>query len=349
VVVGCDIGSACVQPFCANGNCLMSAVNCDDFNPCTADTCTAGSGCIHTPIANCGGCTSNAQCDDKTACSTDTCDPTTKQCRHQFDPACRPCTADNVALVCNDYDACTYDVCGSDGNCAYVPTGAEECVTEFCQDDLDCVDSSTCTIGRCDQFTGLCEYLAALCEDSNPCTVDGPAQCVEGIGCLNAVDPTCGGSSCLTAADCPVESPCFIPACSAGKCTGAWKTCNDGNACTGDYCDNADGVCKTFPAQPCTAKPCTTSADCGQGNCEIAECRSGTCVVTPTPCNDNDPCTQDECVTDACVFSPVPGCTGCSVDTDCDDTANCTEDNCYGPGDCRHEPAIYPGCPESTP
>jgi hypothetical protein len=61
------------------------------------------------------------------------------------------------------------------------------------------------------------------------------------------------------------------------------------------------------------------------------------CVAAaPTPCDDQDPCTQSTCTSVAgCVHTPIAGC--CHTDADCDDGNPCTEDRCPGPGlFCRH-------------
>ena len=52
---GCEDGNACTaNDFCQNGDCQSGgAVNCDDSNPCTDDSCAPGTGCVHTPGQNC--------------------------------------------------------------------------------------------------------------------------------------------------------------------------------------------------------------------------------------------------------------------------------------------------------
>src|SRR5256885_13183475 len=52
---------------CGGGACLPgAALNCDDSNPCTDDSCDPGTGCVHV--------NNTAPCSDGNACTTgDTC------------------------------------------------------------------------------------------------------------------------------------------------------------------------------------------------------------------------------------------------------------------------------------
>ena len=50
----CDDGDACTVTFCGAGSCQFSSnVNCDDQNPCTADSCDAVTGCTNEEIPEC--------------------------------------------------------------------------------------------------------------------------------------------------------------------------------------------------------------------------------------------------------------------------------------------------------
>jgi MYXO-CTERM domain-containing protein len=107
----CSNGDACDgEELCSNGVCSPgTAMDCDDRNPCTDDSCEGG-GCQHTAVADdtsCGGglcgeqyCTagkcvsSNTQdCDDQNECTRDWCDPASG-CVHESLPqgyACGEC------------------------------------------------------------------------------------------------------------------------------------------------------------------------------------------------------------------------------------------------------------------
>ena len=62
-------------------------------------------------------------------------------------------------------------------------------------------------------------------------------------------------------------------------------SCDDGNACTEDFCDPATGECQHVPVS------------CDDGNaCTMDSCdpQSG-CFFTVKNCDDGDPCTEDVC------------------------------------------------------
>lgn len=90
-------GMACGSSPCAPGacnltTCKVAPVNCDDGNPCTADTCDAGTGaCTFTPI---GG-----SCDDGNACTTgDVC--TAGQCVGEPSVTCGSCETCDPSAGC---------------------------------------------------------------------------------------------------------------------------------------------------------------------------------------------------------------------------------------------------------
>ncbi len=74
----------------------VGAVDCDDGNACTTDSCSNNS-CVNTPIV----------CNDNNACTTDSCDPVTGCV---FTP-----------VVCNDNNPCTTDSCDSGTGCVFTP------------------------------------------------------------------------------------------------------------------------------------------------------------------------------------------------------------------------------------
>jgi hypothetical protein len=83
----CDDGNACTTDSChPSAGCQHAALDCNDGNACTADGCDPASGCTHTPIA----------CDDNDICTVDGCDFTTG-CTHTPIPNCAPRTNDLCA------------------------------------------------------------------------------------------------------------------------------------------------------------------------------------------------------------------------------------------------------------
>ncbi len=45
----------CTIDACNAGNCSNTPINCDDNDPCTADSCDGSGNCVNDPIPNCGG------------------------------------------------------------------------------------------------------------------------------------------------------------------------------------------------------------------------------------------------------------------------------------------------------
>src|ERR1051325_3774488 len=110
-------GTSCSDGNLCNGTetCLggvgggSSLLDCNDNNPCTADTCDPLLGCQHAPVVD------GTACNDGDACNgTETCQGGT-------------CTA-GTALNCNDNNTCTTDTCDAAAGCqhAAAPNRSEE-------------------------------------------------------------------------------------------------------------------------------------------------------------------------------------------------------------------------------
>jgi hypothetical protein len=188
------------------------------------------------------------------------------------------------------------------------------------------VDSGDpCVAPICDPASGVCGVPVAdgtACDDGNVCTAND--ACVSGV-CTSA--PTAGGT-------CDDGDPCTVgDTCTGGACAGAAKTCpSDGNACTADTCNPADGSCglPVGDGGPCDdGDLCTTDTTCTGG-----VCGGGTSV---TCSDDGDPCTADVCdpATGSCGMPAADG-------APCDDGEQCTlPDGCTG-GICSGP--TYAGC-----
>ncbi len=144
----CTLGDSCD----GQGNCSGAPNQCDDNNPCTADSCLPKSGCQHTPLSDgaacdvdgnlctpdvCkeGGCSSQppTECDDGVDCTVDKCDSSTGQCNFIPDPN-----------QCNDNNPCTNDLCTENG-----------CVNDLLPDLATCDDGAVAT-GPDFCFQGTC-------------------------------------------------------------------------------------------------------------------------------------------------------------------------------------------------
>ncbi len=127
---------------------------------------------------------------------------------------------------------------------------------------------------------------------------------------------------------CASTSKCLLGAqCQNGQCVGEAVTCDDGNACTVDVCNEQTG-CEFLPRPPCPGdgicrkgvcdvkKGCGLAdvedgASCGQSQSCIAAqiCIAGACVVRDPPdgyiCAEASPCqAEGRCVQNVCVRQP---------------------------------------------
>lgn len=243
--------------------CLTNA-DCDDGNPCTADTCNPTTGlCQSAPLpdgTSCddqnactvggacvsGSCGTPVVCNDGNPCSTDVCNPATGACT--FTPiVCddgNPCTTDSCSpatgqcgftaqadgTACNDGDLCT-----SGDVCAVLPGQ----VVPTCQGQPKCADADPCTADRCDPTTGACSNPPIQCDDGNSCTIDA---CVGGFCVSSPMAGACDDGDRCTIGDTCTPGPSGQPICS-----GIPANCDDGDACTMDTCNPVTGGCLHMP------------------------------------------------------------------------------------------------------
>ncbi|NUN13374.1 MAG: hypothetical protein HUU55_07020 [Myxococcales bacterium] len=220
----CTLNDKCVGSVCTGG----TAPNCNDNNPCTADSCSKTTGCVNTPIAG-SACTDNNACTLGDACNN-----------------VGVCVAGN-ALVCNDGETCTTDTCNPQSGCVYTNNALS------CQDGDACTENDICAAGKCKGGT------FKSCNDNNNCTndvCDKISGCVFSPNTLACNDndvctegDACSNGTCKPGAPkiCNDNNPCTINSCD--KVTGCKyspepsKLCDDSNDCTvNDVCDT-EGVC----------------------------------------------------------------------------------------------------------
>jgi len=102
----CDVGVAACGAAC-RCDCTLPAQSCgecDDGDPCTADTCDAVAGCVHAPLPD------GTPCADGTVCNGE------ETCRGGM------CVA-GVAPRCDDGDGCTEDGCDAITGCTHERVG----------------------------------------------------------------------------------------------------------------------------------------------------------------------------------------------------------------------------------
>ncbi len=336
----CDDASTCTTgDKCSDGDCVGVAVQCDDKNPCTTDSCDATKGCttsaaVGVDCSDNNACTvgdacSGGQClpgdatvcDDGNPCTTDSCNSKTGCIFAANGLACSDgnlCTTTDTCsggvcvpgatLPCQDGNPCSDDSCDPKQGCVFAPN------TSSCSDGNVCTQDDTCVGGQCQPG------VAKVCDDINPCTTD---SCDAKKGCIYAVN----------SAPCTDNNPCTEgDLCKVGVCQGGpAKLCDDGNPCTTDSCDAIKG-CVQAPNQ----------ASCDDGNtCTTGDvCTGGTCKPGKVSvCDDKDPCTTDSC-------DPTIGCTSTPNTAPCDDGSVCTLGDVCAGGQCQ--PGKLVGCDDGN-
>lgn len=356
---GCDDSNVCTTDSCESGQCKFSPVTCDDGNECTTDACDSKDGsCVHVVKS----------CDDSDACTSDSCNQQTGQCNYG-------------TVSCDDANACTTDTCDKVKGCGHTVTSCDDgnqCTTDSCDPDIGCVhtsvvcdDGDPCTTDACDPTKG-CVAKLIVCDDGQAYTTD---TCVSGK-CVFSVNE----GTCFTADDCKDGSPCtedvcdpathkckFVEVvcndgdpCTIEKCVSApvgalgymcvvtdYKSCDDSDACTADYCDYKTGQCKSEnwgcdDGNPCTTDSCDTKTGCvySQVNCDDGN------ACTSDSCDENKGCTHawaascclkdSDCSTGyACVTNTCKKVLECTTAADCNDNSAYTEDYCAN-GACKH-------------
>jgi len=288
----CDDGDACTaKDKCIAGACKGgAALDCDDENVCTADSCDIVKGCVHSNVEATKPCP-----DDGNPCTFDGCDGLGKCAHTTLSGICtiagQCVTAGTIdpkdpCKVCNPLQSKTQYVLQNglqcdDGNACTV---ADKCTAGTCGGKpMDCSGKDgPCTEGICN--AGVCVTAPKVggCDDGNPCT--------EADACANGV---CQGAS----KDCSkFDGACTVGTCEGGVCQAKPKpnSCDDGDPCTtGDSCGT--GGCKGTPMN-CTS----LDGPCGKG-----VCKAGQCVTQPAgsggTCSDGNPCTvSDTCQNGVC-------------------------------------------------
>ncbi len=243
----CDDGSACTtSDTCLAWLCVGGpALNCDDANLCTDDSCNPATGCVHTnnsaPCNDGNACTTNdacsgglcvggpaLNCDDSNPCTDDSCNPATG------------CVNSNNTAPCSDGNACTTNDACSGGLCAGGPA-------------LNCDDSNPCTDDSCNPATG-CVHTnnTAPCDDGSACTTND--TCSGGL-CVGGPAPNCDDSNPCTDDSCNPATGCVH--------TNNTASCDDGDLCTAaDACSG--GACAGTPIECEPALTCNPS----NGQCE---------------------------------------------------------------------------------
>jgi fibro-slime domain-containing protein len=162
-VASCDITAiscasatpvdACTPITCDDTlGCINTTSICNDYNPCTVDTCVGPNNCTHTIPP--------AVCDDNSVCTIDSCNSSfsslTQACQHT-NITCTPPNACQSNAGCDPVNGCMYQptVC---------PTPADFCSVVICDNTAGCVTTSkSCPVTDADCYIGICNNVTATC------------------------------------------------------------------------------------------------------------------------------------------------------------------------------------------
>ncbi len=256
--LGCSDGDVCtVGDTCSGGQCAAGgALDCDDGNGCTVDSCSAEIGCVHEA--------GEGACEDGSAGTGGVV---------WGGGACQP----GAALVCDDNNPCTKDACDKDSGCVTSAieggcTDDNACtVNDYCAAGAcvpggvaGCNDGDVCTADQCDPVTG-CVHTpnTAPCDDSNICT-SGEA-CLAGE-CTGGAPLSCDDDNVCTVDSCSLDSGCVHQ-----KLDGYVEVAGCSDACNG--CSG--GQCIPLPSGAADDKGAQTCGD-SSGTCE--RCLQGQCT-----------------------------------------------------------------------
>ena len=233
----CEDGDACTYgETCTTGVCNGGAqLNCDDLNPCTADSCEKLTGCAHTPQN--GACNDGNACTDSDVCSGGACvgaqsPPCASDQNLCTDDVCDPtlgCVHTNNALPCTDGSVCTQTDTCSGGVCV---GGAP----------LNCADDGNpCTTESCNPISGCASINnAAGCDDGDACTLNDVCSggtCKSGAAKdCTSLNTTCGDGKC-SLGSCYMDPYPIKTACPTGLCNGL-------GACEAQTAQTIDGCTK---------------------------------------------------------------------------------------------------------
>lgn len=259
----------------------------DDNNGCTIDTCLNGSA-VYTAVVMGAACGLNSYCNATGQCvgclQPSDCAGTFDFCKqatcidgvcgvsYELDGKALPdnqTAHDCFVVVCDgagntvtkvdqtdvpmDGNACTQDLCGTDGT----PSHSPEPASTPCGDGVNDI---------CDDFGTCKQSNGKPCTSANECS---SGYCVDGVCCDSACDAAC--------------SACNVSPMTTGACTAVPLGQDDVNAglpCTGNSLCDGNGACKKENGQPCA-----TSSECFQGFCADGYCCENDCSATCKACN----------------------------------------------------------------
>jgi len=326
----CDDGQVCNGAEVCNltlGCQSGTALDCNDANACTADSCDPTLGCQHSTVS----------CDDGNACTEDNCSSAVG-CQHTNNS--NPCA--------DDGNSCTSDVCSAgtcthpdNGSCslgAFLETGGQVVI------EAEHFSINTARAAHTWDLTSDGAASGGQCMSSNPnnganvntgyvtgspqldfpvkFTTTGTYQVwLRGLGAGSADRTVHAGLDGVGAASADrISGFSTAYAWSRSTLDGAVATINV--ASPGVHTVNLWMREDGFRVDRLLL---TTNAGLTPSGTGPAESTRGPGCTSSASCNDSNPCTQDSCVSGTCSYAPASSGTTCA-----DDGNSCTSDVCSG-------------------
>ncbi len=168
-----------------------------------------------------------------------------------------------------------------------VPVGMGGCVTDT---QCEALGVQICKVASCNLATGLCEWSEAP-EKWPPatCKCGGAGMCSQGY-CLSAKEENCDDGNACTQDFCDIILGCVHQPRNGAVCTDL-DACTTGEICVG-------GTCVTKPLCPDTKNPCYTDT-CNAGNCQTVAKTSSEPIACPGEglCQTDGVCQGKLCIT----------------------------------------------------
>ncbi|MBI5607960.1 MAG: PPC domain-containing protein, partial [Deltaproteobacteria bacterium] len=172
-----------------------------------------------------------------------------------------------------------------------------------------CTATSFCSVVQ----SGQAGMYDSLCSGGGGGGGQGDTTTSTGDGTTTSGPDTKGKDTTTSTGCVPVDCDdgvaCTEDFCIAGNCqnTPDDAQCEDGNPCTKDQCQGSGCKYASLANQPCNDGDTCTSGD----TCTAAK----TCVGKAKNCDDGDPCTADSCASGQCQHEKTTGCAdGSSMD-----------------------------------
>ncbi len=274
----CSDGDFCTGPdYCEAGSCMTGpAIDCDDTNACTIDTCETAIGCVNTP---------DLTITAVLTCGTGVCYNEIEQCTEGAENVCVP--GEGRAETCDGMDEdCDGET--DNGN----PGGGLACASDL--------------LGPCLEGTTACEGGMSVCV---PNILPEPEKC-------DKVDNDCDGNidndPVSSGMPCAVSGQ--LGACAVGRtgCTNGLITCVQTVFPESELCDGVDNDCDNDidEGNPGGGVPCATGLQgvCNEG---ITSCATGSMVCQQTGFPGSEIC--DGLDNDCDGVTDPANTTGCTV------------------------------------